>query len=104
MSATHGETISRVYEFQVEPTQIQALDANSFLLVDNSPQGRRVVAGTCDPLVTTLDRVSEVPIEEYAGPPAAGRSGRNRAVSAGDEPGLNDLNPIDTLIRQYRDR
>jgi hypothetical protein len=63
-SVTDGQTVSRVYEFTVEPTQIQSLAAAAFVLVESASGSRRVVAGSCDPLIVTLDRVAPSESEE----------------------------------------
>jgi hypothetical protein len=59
-SVTHGETDQRVYEFTVEPTEIQALAPTAFILVESTGRGRRVVLGDCNPGIVTLDRVSSM--------------------------------------------
>lgn len=60
-----GETQSRVYEFTVEPTRFQDLDASGFILVEPLVGGgRRVVAGTCDPAMLTLGLVADEPLIE----------------------------------------
>jgi hypothetical protein len=57
--------VSRVYEFTVEPTTFQGLDPRSYVLVEPVPGGgRRIVAGTCDPAVLALDRVSDAPLSD----------------------------------------
>jgi hypothetical protein len=60
-SVTHGETDQRVYEFAVEPTEIQALAPTAFILVESTRNGRRAVLGDCNPGIVTLDRVSAAP-------------------------------------------
>jgi hypothetical protein len=57
-STLRGETEARVYEFSVEPTQIQSLAATAFVLVEAGRGGRRVALGDCNPGITLLDRVS----------------------------------------------
>jgi hypothetical protein len=54
---------SRVYEFKVEPEQLLGMPETSFLLVDNTGQGRRVVLADCNPGLCRADRVSPVPVE-----------------------------------------
>jgi hypothetical protein len=61
-SVSDSQTITRVYEFTVEPTQIQSLPASAFIMVESAAGDRRIIAGSCDPLVVTLDRVAD---EEY---------------------------------------
>ncbi|MFI8447717.1 hypothetical protein [Streptomyces erythrochromogenes] len=60
-STTTGENLSRVYEFAVEPTQLQALPPTGLLLVEAGPHGRRVVFGDCNPGITLLPRLSARP-------------------------------------------
>lgn len=60
-SATSGHTVSRVYEFAVEPTTVQSLPATAFVLVEVAPAGRRVVLGDCNPGIALLDRVATEP-------------------------------------------
>ena len=62
VSTTDGQTVSRVYEFTVEPTQIQSLDMTSFLFVESSGGQRRVVAGNCDPYMVLMPKVSRTPV------------------------------------------
>ncbi len=57
-SVTEGETSQRVYEFAVEPTEIQSLPLTAFILVESGHGGRRVTLGDCNPGIVTLDRVS----------------------------------------------
>ncbi|MFD6070032.1 hypothetical protein [Amycolatopsis lurida] len=63
VSTTTGESEgtsrsrSRVYEFQVEPVSIQSLPATAFILVEYGQQGRRVVAGDCNPGLGMLAEV-----------------------------------------------
>ncbi|MFJ8162169.1 hypothetical protein ACIRBY_14720 [Streptomyces sp. NPDC096136] len=60
-STTRGENLSRVYEFAVEPTQLQALPVTGLVLVEAGPGGRRVVFGDCNPGITLLPRLSARP-------------------------------------------
>jgi hypothetical protein len=60
-SLTAGQTVSRVYEFTVEPTTVQSLPATAFVLVEPGPKGRRVVLGDCNPGIALLDRVATEP-------------------------------------------
>ncbi|WP_406447082.1 hypothetical protein OG782_00040 [Streptomyces sp. NBC_00876] len=62
LSTTAGTTTSRLYEFTVEPTQLQAMPATSFLLVEGMPHGRRVVHGDCAPIAPDWDQVSNEPL------------------------------------------
>ncbi|SFW50102.1 hypothetical protein [Amycolatopsis australiensis] len=58
ISRSEGETMARVYEFQVEPTALQSLAPTAFVLVEAGPGGRRVVMGDCNPGIVLLDRVA----------------------------------------------
>ena len=60
-SLTEGRTVSRVYEFTVEPTTLQSLPATAFVLAEAGPRGRRVVLGDCNPGIVLLDRVAPSP-------------------------------------------
>ncbi|MER6531873.1 hypothetical protein [Streptomyces sp. NPDC001508] len=60
-STTTGENVSRVYEFTVEPTQLQALPMTGLVLVEAGPSGRRVVFGDCNPGINFLPRLSARP-------------------------------------------
>ncbi|MFG2881741.1 hypothetical protein ACGFYV_05355 [Streptomyces sp. NPDC048297] len=60
-SVTDGETSSRVYEFAVEPTQLQALPVTGLILVEAAPGGRRVVFGDCNPGINFMPRLSDRP-------------------------------------------
>ena len=60
-SVTDGQTVSRVYEFTVEPTALQSLPPTAFVLVEPGPKGRRVVLGDCNPGITLLDKVAADP-------------------------------------------
>ncbi|MFF0750610.1 hypothetical protein [Streptomyces sp. NPDC004267] len=60
-STTHGESLSRVYEFTVEPTQLQALPATGLVVVEAGPHGRRTVFADCNPGIAGLPRLSPVP-------------------------------------------
>jgi hypothetical protein len=57
-SYTDGQVDARVYEFTVEPTEIQALPPTCFVLVDNADGHRRIAMGNCDPRISGLDRVA----------------------------------------------
>ncbi len=60
-STTNGQAASRVYEFSVEPTSIQALPVTSFIMVETARSGRRAVLGDCNPGIVLLDKVSQTP-------------------------------------------
>jgi hypothetical protein len=57
-SRSEGQTMARVYEFQIEPTALQSLAPTAFVLVEAAPGGRRVVMGDCNPGIALLDRVA----------------------------------------------
>lgn len=57
-SRSEGQTMARVYEFQVEPTALQSLAPTAFVLVEAAVGGRRVVMGDCNPGIVLLDRVA----------------------------------------------
>ncbi|MFD2024085.1 hypothetical protein [Promicromonospora aerolata] len=70
-STSASETRARGYEYDVEPNQIQALPETAALLID--PDGRaarRIVPVDCNPGITLLDGVSDVP---HALPAGQGR-------------------------------
>ncbi|MFF3847099.1 hypothetical protein [Streptomyces sp. NPDC002328] len=57
----------RVYEYAVEPTQLQALAEFSVLVVERQPGGSvSVHAGDCNPNIVLLDRVSMSPLPQFA--------------------------------------
>lgn len=60
-SVTAGHTLSRVYEFTVEPTTLQSLPATAFVMVEPGPTGRRVALGDCNPGIVLLDLVADEP-------------------------------------------
>ncbi|MFE9610956.1 hypothetical protein [Streptomyces sp. NPDC006012] len=60
-STTTGENLTRVYEFTIEPTQLQALPVTGLVLVEAGPGGRRVVFGDCNPGINFLPRLSTRP-------------------------------------------
>ena len=64
VSAQDGMTLARVYEFALEPTEIQSLAPTALFLVEHSAAGRRVVLADCNPGILLLDRVSATPRDE----------------------------------------
>lgn len=58
---TSGSTLTRVYEFTVEPTTVQSLPPTAFVLVEAGPTGRRVVLADCNPGISLLPRVAIEP-------------------------------------------
>jgi hypothetical protein len=83
---TDGATVSRVYEFAVEPTQIQSMPMTAFIFVGASKGQRQVVAADCNPGISLLDRVARV----TKGPRAAAPAADPAAIGARilDQPGL----------------
>ena len=64
VSQTDGTTVSRGYEYLVEPTEIQRLGPTAFILVNANQEARRWVAADCNPAIAGHDRVSPVPYRE----------------------------------------
>jgi hypothetical protein len=60
-SESTSTTDARLYEFTVEPTQIQGLPPTAFIMVDTGPDGRRVLMGDCNPGITLLPQVANGP-------------------------------------------
>ncbi|WP_189213700.1 hypothetical protein [Actinokineospora fastidiosa] len=60
-TTNHGTTEARVYEFTVEPTQIQGLPVTAYILIETSDHGRRVVMGDCNPGISLLPNVAPTP-------------------------------------------
>jgi hypothetical protein len=54
---------SRVYEFVVEPHELLGMPETSFILVDNSGRGRRVLMADANPGICLLDRISATPAD-----------------------------------------
>ncbi|WP_328544426.1 hypothetical protein [Streptomyces europaeiscabiei] len=60
----------RVYEYALEPTQLQSLAEFNLLVVERQPGGAvQVHAGDCNPNVVLLDRVSTQPLPRFDTPP-----------------------------------
>ena len=59
-----GTTETRVYEFEVEPTAIAAMEDTAFFLVHRDRRGRRVVLGDCALGFLEADRVADHPYGE----------------------------------------
>ncbi len=57
-SRLDGATLQRVYEFSVEPMQIQRLPPTAFVLVDSALGDRRAALGDCNPGIILLPRVA----------------------------------------------
>ncbi|MFD2794571.1 hypothetical protein ACFS27_13525 [Promicromonospora vindobonensis] len=61
-STSTSETHGRGYEYEVEPNRIQALPETAALLIDpDGHAGRRIVPVDCNPGITLLEGVSNVP-------------------------------------------
>jgi len=87
-----GTTTSRVYEFTVEPTQIQGMPPTAFIFVEAAGGQRRVIAGDGNPAVSLLDRVADRPRAQATLPasPASSASpapASASAISASSVPG-----------------
>ncbi len=73
-----GAVLQRVYEFSVEPTQIQQLPPTAFVLVDSSLGDRRAALGDCNPGIVLLPRVASTarpavpPVAQQGLPPGQG--------------------------------
>jgi hypothetical protein len=67
---SEGVTSSRVYEFTVEPTQIQGMPLTAFMFIEAAEGQRRVIAGDCNPALSMLDRVAGRPALEPPRPAA----------------------------------
>jgi phage FluMu protein gp41 len=70
-TVTDGATASRVYEFAVEPVQIQSMPVTAFIFVGTAHGRRHVAAGDCNPGIALLDRVASVAGNQNAPIPAA---------------------------------
>jgi hypothetical protein len=66
-----GEMDQRVYEYQVEPTQLQGLPEYAMLLVTSEPSGPRIASIECCPDIATLPHVSHVPFDRLGLPEGA---------------------------------
>jgi hypothetical protein len=67
----------RVYELEVEPTELQALPETAVILVQHRPDGASAVAADTNPDIASLPRVSPAPFEtplfaSSSGPQPAG--------------------------------
>jgi hypothetical protein len=90
-SVSDSQTVTRVYEFTVEPTQIQSLPASAFIMVESAVGDRRIIAGSCDPLVVTLDRVAD---EEYRdGHHQQADHGQHSGAASSSEENIADSSP-----------
>jgi hypothetical protein len=49
-----------VYEFAVEPVQIQSMPVTAFIFAGTTGGRRHIVAGDCNPGIALLDRVASV--------------------------------------------
>ena len=83
---TDGATVSRVYEFAVEPTQIQSMPATAFIFVGASAGHRQVVAADCNPGISLLDRVASITTGPRVSAPAADHAAVGARIL--DQPGL----------------
>jgi hypothetical protein len=85
-TVTDGATVSRVYEFAVEPTQIQSMPVTAFIFVGASRGQRQVVAADCNPGISLLDRVASITTGPLAAVPAADHAAMGARIL--DQPGL----------------
>lgn len=60
-SEQESETAARVYEFTVEPTELQSLPQTAFFFIESSRDGRSVRLGDCNPGILSFDRVADEP-------------------------------------------
>ena len=60
-SESTSTSSSRVYEYLVEPAQIQGLSATGVIMVEHGTQGPHVVIGDCNPEIVLMPRVAYTP-------------------------------------------
>ena len=60
-----------MYEFAVEPTQIQSMPMSAFIFVGAAKGQRQVVAADCNPGISLLDRVARITTGPRVSVPAA---------------------------------
>jgi hypothetical protein len=70
-----AESSNRVYEYRVEPTQLQNLPEYTMLLVVSEPGGPRIMSLECCPDIATLPHVSHVPFDQLELPAADAAAG-----------------------------
>jgi hypothetical protein len=58
LAEEEGAGIQRVYEFLLEPTELQSLAPTAFFLIEHLAQRPRVVLADCNPGILSLERVS----------------------------------------------
>ena len=85
-TVTDGATASRVYEFAVEPAQIQSMPMTAFIFVGASRGQRQVVAGDCNPGISLLDRVANVTSAPQASIPATDHAAIGTRILAEKQP------------------
>jgi hypothetical protein len=86
-----GTVVSRVYEFTVEPTQIQSLPVTAFVQVGSVSGQRRLLVADCNPGICLLDHV--------AGGPALPAPATRPAVEASV-----DLGAVSAAVRAAAER
>lgn len=70
VSTSDGRTTQRVYEYTLEPTQLQGLEDFGVVLVERAANGTTAVrCGSCNPHVVRLERLSNEPLPELPVPP-----------------------------------
>jgi len=87
-TVTDGATASRVYEFAVEPTQIQSMPSTAFIFVGTSGGRRHVVAADCNPGISLLNRVAATAGGNVQLPPGDSAAAGARVLVEGEPLGL----------------
>ncbi|MCX5198975.1 hypothetical protein OOK31_34680 [Streptomyces sp. NBC_00249] len=65
VSTSDGTTTQRVYEYALEPTQLQGLQEFSLVFVERAPDGSvRTHTAMCNPNIVKLERVGSVPLDD----------------------------------------
>ncbi|MGW6568613.1 hypothetical protein [Streptomyces sp. NPDC054975] len=72
VSTSDGRTTQRVYEYVLEPTQLQGLADFNLVFVERGPDGSvSTRTALCNPNIVKLERFSNQPLAELALPPRA---------------------------------
>ncbi|MEU6948507.1 hypothetical protein ABZ957_25250 [Streptomyces sp. NPDC046316] len=72
VSTSDGTTTQRVYEYVLEPTQLQALAEFSLVFVERGPDGSvSTRTAVCNPNIVKLERFSNQPLAALPLPPSA---------------------------------
>ncbi|MGW7368973.1 hypothetical protein ACWGI8_37500, partial [Streptomyces sp. NPDC054841] len=73
VNTSDGTTTQRVYEYVLEPTQLQGLAEFSLVFVERGPDGSvRTRTAVCNPNIVKLERFSNQPLAELPLPPSTG--------------------------------